>query len=71
MVIILNDNNMSISENVGGMAQVLQNMRIKPAYISFKQWLKGVSENIPGLYKSFPRYQGMAEIPAPARKRVQ
>ena len=53
MVIILNDNNMSISENVGGMAQVLQNMRIKPAYISFKQWLKGVSENIPGLYKAF------------------
>lgn len=53
MVIILNDNNMSISENIGGMAQVLQNMRIKPAYISFKQWLKGVSENIPGLYKAF------------------
>lgn len=53
MVIILNDNNMSISENVGGMAQVLQNMRIKPAYISFKQWLKGLSENIPGLYKAF------------------
>ena len=53
MVIILNDNNMSISENVGGVAQVLQNMRIKPAYISFKQWLKGVSENIPGLYKAF------------------
>ena len=53
MVIILNDNNMSISENVGGMAQVLQNMRIKPAYISFKQWLKGISENIPGLYKAF------------------
>ena len=53
MVIILNDNNMSISENVGGMAQVLQNMRVKPAYISFKQWLKGVSENIPGLYKAF------------------
>ncbi len=53
MVIILNDNNMSISENVGGMAQMLQNMRIKPAYISFKQWLKGLSENIPGLYKAF------------------
>ena len=53
MVIILNDNNMSISENVGGMAQVLQNMRIKPAYISFKQWLKGFSENIPALYKAF------------------
>ena len=53
MVIILNDNNMSISENVGGMAQILQNMRIKPAYISFKQWLRGLSENIPGLYKAF------------------
>ena len=51
MVIIINDNNMSISENVGGMAQILQNMRIKPAYISLKQWLRGLAEKIPGLYR--------------------
>ena len=51
MVIIINDNNMSISENVGGMAQILQNMRIKPAYISLKQCLRGLAEKIPGLYR--------------------
>ena len=30
IVIILNDNNMSISENVGGTARLLQSLRIKP-----------------------------------------
>ena len=37
LVIILNDNGMSIHENVGGMARLLQALRIKPGYISFKK----------------------------------
>ena len=37
LVIILNDNNMSISENVGGMARLLQTQRLKPGYTSFKK----------------------------------
>ena len=43
MVIILNDNEMSISENVGGMASLLQTLRIKPGYINFKKWFRSVS----------------------------
>ncbi|HAJ65385.1 MAG TPA: 1-deoxy-D-xylulose-5-phosphate synthase, partial [Clostridiales bacterium] len=37
LVVILNDNNMSIAENVGGAARLLQSMRVKPAYLNFKR----------------------------------
>ena len=50
LVIILNDNNMSISENVGGMAQLLQSLRIKPGYISFKKWFRSVSRHTRWVY---------------------
>lgn len=50
MVVILNDNNMSISENVGGMAQLLPNLRMRPSYINFKKWFRGVTEKLPVLY---------------------
>ena len=43
LVIIINDNNMSIGNNVGGMATVLQKLRINMDYLTFKSWLK---ENI-------------------------
>ena len=51
LVIILNDNNMSISENVGGMARLLQGIRLKPAYIDFKKRFRQISKVMPALYK--------------------
>jgi len=51
MLIILNDNNMSISENVGGMANLLPSLRIRPSYINFKKWFRSVTEHLPFLYK--------------------
>ena len=50
MVIILNDNNMSIDPNVGGTASLLQNMRIRPGYIRFKRWYRDVFSGLPALY---------------------
>ena len=40
MVIILNDNGMSIHENVGGMASLLSKQRVKPGYLRFKQFYR-------------------------------
>lgn len=40
MVIILNDNKMSINPNVGGMARLLHTMRTRPSYIDFKRWYR-------------------------------
>lgn len=51
LVIILNDNNMSIDENVGGIARLLQKMRVKPGYISFKRWYRASFAKLPGLYR--------------------
>lgn len=50
MVIILNDNNMSISENIGGMARMLRSIRMKPAYISFKKKFRQVAKKTPKIY---------------------
>lgn len=50
MVIILNDNNMSISANVGGTVSMLQTMRARPGYISFKRWYRDVFLRLPALY---------------------
>ena len=50
MVIILNDNNMSIDPNVGGTASLLQKMRIKPSYIHFKRLYRSAMKNAPAVY---------------------
>ena len=51
LVVILNDNNMSINENVGGTARLLEGLRVRPGYISFKRWYRDVFTKLPGLYK--------------------
>ena len=51
MVIILNDNNMSIGENVGGTVSMLQTMRARPGYINFKRWYRDVFSRLPALYR--------------------
>ena len=40
MIIVLNDNNMSISENVGGFSKYLNNIRTKQSYVDFKDDLE-------------------------------
>ena len=50
MVIVLNDNNMSIDPNVGGTARLLQGMRIRPGYIRFKRWYRDVFMGMPAVY---------------------
>lgn len=51
LVVILNDNNISINENVGGTAHLLESLRVRPGYISFKRWYRDVFTKLPGLYK--------------------
>lgn len=40
LVVILNDNGMSITKNVGGMAQHLAQQRLKPQYLQFKKFYR-------------------------------
>jgi 1-deoxy-D-xylulose-5-phosphate synthase len=47
LIIILNDNKMSISKNVGAMARHLTLLRIKPWYFSVKDFIEHLLEHIP------------------------
>lgn len=43
MIVILNDNGMSITRNVGGVAEYLARQRLKPQYLSFKKFYRRVT----------------------------
>jgi 1-deoxy-D-xylulose-5-phosphate synthase len=43
MIVILNDNGMSIMKNVGGIADHLSRQRLKPQYLRIKNWYRRVT----------------------------
>lgn len=47
-IIVLNDNNMSISENVGGMSKYLSGLRTAQAYTGLKKGVEDTLKRIPG-----------------------
>lgn len=47
MIVILNDNNMSISKNVGSMAKVFTTFRTSPRYVTFKSKIQRGLSRIP------------------------
>lgn len=47
LVVIVNDNGMSIKKNVGGMAQLLARHHLRPQYLSFKKAYKKTTEKLP------------------------
>lgn len=48
-IIVLNDNEMSITENVGGMSSYLSGLRTAPAYTGFKMDVTKALNRIPGI----------------------
>ena len=48
LIVILNDNEMSIDPNVGGMASHLRNLRTKDGYYSFKKAFRSLTQKLPG-----------------------
>ncbi len=48
IIVILNDNGMSINKNVGGMARYLSRQRLKPGYIAFKNFYRRAMNRFPG-----------------------
>lgn len=48
LIVVLNDNNMSIDKNVGGMARHLARLRVSPRYLSAKNQMRQVLSHIPG-----------------------
>lgn len=51
LVVILNDNAMSINESSGGVADMLAQLRVRPAYLEFKTWYRRVlGDRMPHIY---------------------
>lgn len=48
MIVILNDNGMSIQKNVGGVARLLSRQHLKPRYLRFKRRYRAVMQSFPG-----------------------
>jgi len=48
MIVVLNDNGMSITENVGGLARYLTRLRLRPGYNRLKQGYRTVTDKLPG-----------------------
>ncbi len=48
LIVILNDNGMSIQPNVGGISKFLAHQRLKPSYLSFKRAFHGFTSHAPG-----------------------
>lgn len=48
MIVILNDNGMSITKSVGGVAQHLAHQRLKPQYLNLKKGYRKLTDKIPG-----------------------
>lgn len=59
IIVVLNDNEMSISPNVGGLSTYLSRIRTEPAYITIRDDLENIVKKIPSignnLYKSAER----------------
>lgn len=49
MIVILNDNQMSISENVGGLTRYLCDIRTEPTYLDVKEDIENMLKRIPGI----------------------
>ena len=55
-IIILNDNNMSISENIGGLSKYLNELRTGSAYTNLKENVREMIKKIPGDGEKIIRY---------------
>ena len=54
-VVVLNDNGMSINENVGGVARLLRRARTRPGYLRFKRTYRRVMKKHPHAYEELHR----------------
>ena len=55
IVVVLNDNAMSISENVGGLARFLAKQRVRPGYIAFKRLYRRTIGQLEPVYQFLHR----------------
>jgi 1-deoxy-D-xylulose-5-phosphate synthase len=55
MIVVLNDNEMSIAKNVGGLSRYLNHLRTAPTYIRTKRTVEAALDRLPGIGTSLAR----------------
>ena len=60
MIVVLNDNEMSIAKNTGGISQHLAKLRASQTYLDFKKQLKKTLKGIPGVGEGL--YSGIEHL---------
>ncbi|MBN7772520.1 1-deoxy-D-xylulose-5-phosphate synthase [Clostridium aminobutyricum] len=60
IIVVINDNGMSISKNTGGLSQHLGKLRLSPAYLDFKKQVKKTLKGIPGVGENL--YSGIEHV---------
>ena len=60
MIVVLNDNEMSIGKNTGGMAKHLSKLRTSTTYLDFKKQMKKTLKGIPGVGEGL--YNGVEHL---------
>ncbi|MBP3729779.1 MAG: 1-deoxy-D-xylulose-5-phosphate synthase, partial [Lachnospiraceae bacterium] len=61
LIIVINDNDKSIGDNVGGMSNTFQNLRTAPRYNRLKQKVKNSLDKIPNVGGTMVRHIGRAK----------
>ncbi len=56
LIVVLNDNRMSISKNVGFVARHLATLRSRPRYVRFKMGISSLIAHIPLIGKAIQRF---------------
>lgn len=68
VIVILNDNEMSISQNVGGLSQYLSKLRTSPNYFRLKHEVQQVIGKLPGVGR--PMAKSMSKMKASVKQMV-
>ncbi len=63
LIVILNDNEMSISKHVGGLGQHLEKLRFSSKYINFKNNFKNTVDKVPGVYNAMRTVRDIVKYP--------
>ncbi len=68
LIVILNDNEMSISKNVGGLAQYFTHLRTSPKYFALKRFVQKFLDTVPFVGVSIRKY--LQKIKSSLRQRL-
>ncbi len=68
LIVILNDNEMSISKNVGGLAQYFTHLRTNPKYFALKRFVQKFLDTVPLIGIPFRKY--LQKIKSSLRQRL-